>query len=342
VRSRFAKLVAESVLVERYRSGQRALYEFAKPTADLDRDLERFVRPRIVSQARTDWDGDGKSDLMFYDLASRCIRVGRDSVALPPWLEAEPAQLYVASFPGEHKVDFLLGRLGDTVFRLGKKIEENVEYDPWRWTYRDSYSAVWQPEYQHWFWDGDLPYIADLDHDGFDSHFAYRPRTGEWILAPDRPLAGPRAAATDLPVPLGGRFLAGSRGDLGLWCLRTGMLTLQSVSDGRNVTFKWGGRPGDVLVPGDYDGDGYDDIAIWQQTNRTWYWRRAPDGAISQATFGTSTCVPIPADYNHDGRLDLAYWEPAEGLIHVSLDHGRTSQTIRVPAHCVPCFVNMY
>ena len=42
------------------------------------------------------------------------------------------------------------------------KIEQNVEYDGWQWTYRDSYSAVWQNEYQHWFWDSDLPFIAVL------------------------------------------------------------------------------------------------------------------------------------------------------------------------------------
>ena len=101
--------------------------------------------------------------------------------------------------------------------------------------------------------------------------------------------------------------------------------------------------PGDVLVPGDYDGDGYDEIAIWQQTNRTWYWRHAPEGPISQATFGTATGVPLPADYNHDGRLDLAYWEPGEGKIYVSFNLGRSVDlTIPVPPHSIPAFVNMY
>jgi hypothetical protein len=343
VRSRFTKLVAEGTFVERFRAEPRVLYEIAKPTAEADRNLELFYHPRIVSQIRTDWNGDGRSDLMFYDVAERCIRVGQATVPLPSWPNGEFAQLFVGRFPGDPRVDFLLGRLDDTVFQLGTRIEQNVEYDGWKWTYRDSYSAVWQPEYQRWFWNGDLPYIADLDADGFDSHFAYRVRTGEWFLAPNLTMTGPRADATDEPMPLGGRFLAGSRGDLGLWCLRSGTILLKSLSDGRNVSFKWGGRPGDVLVPGDYDGDGYDEMAIWQQTNRTWYWRRAPDGPISQAAFGTATSVPMPADYNHDGRLDLAYWEPREGKIYVSLDHGRSvSQTIPVPAHCIPCFVNMY
>ena len=118
---------------------------------------------------------------------------------------------------------------------------------------------------------------------------------------------------------------------------------LQSVSSDQKVTFRWGGRPGDVLVPGDYDGDGYDEIDVWQQTNRTWHWRHAPEGPISQATFGTATGVPLPADYNHDGRLDLAYWEPGEGKIYVSYNLGRSVDlTIPVPPHSIPAFVNMY
>jgi hypothetical protein len=121
------------------------------------------------------------------------------------------------------------------------------------------------------------------------------------------------------------------------------MITLQSLSTGQTFTFKWGGRPGDVLVSGDYDGDGYDEIAVWQQTDRTWYWRHAPDGTISQATFGSATGIPIPADYNHDGRLDLAYWEPREQKIYVSYTQGRSVDlVIPVPPHTIPAFVNMY
>ena len=343
VRSRFDKLVAESRIVEKFKAGARALYAIEKPTAGLDRGIELYWHPRIVSQTKTDWDGDGRSDLIFYDVAEKKLLVGKDTIELPQQLQDEFVHLYVASFPGDPKVDFLFGRMEDTTFRLGKRIEENVEYNGWQWTYRDSYSGVWQPEYQHWYWDMDLPYIADLDGDGFDSHFTYRPHTGEWLLAPNRKLIGPSTDEKDLPVPLGGRFLSGSNGDLGLWCLKTGMVMLQSVSNGRKATFRWGGRAGDVLVPGDYDGDGYDEIAVWQQTNRTWYWRHAPDGAISQATFGTDTCVPVPADYNHDGRLDLAYWEPSEGKIHVSYTLGRSVDlNIPVPPHSIPAFVNMY
>ena len=342
VRGRFNKLVADGSFVKKFEAGQRALYAIEKPTADLDRDIERRWDPRIISQTTPDWDGDGKGDLIFYDYVDKRILVGGTSVALPENARGEFVNLYVAKFPGETRADLLLGRMKDTYFDLGRRVDEVFEQSRWGWSYRDSASGVWQPEYEHWQWDFDVPFIADLDNDGNDSHLAYRPRSGDWLLAKDKKLPGPKMEEKLLPLPLGGRFLEGSRGDLGLWSPKGGTVTLQSLSNGRNVSFRWGGREGDVLVPGDYDGDGYDEIAIWQRTNRTWYWRRAPDGPISQATFGSATGLPIPADYDSDGRLDLAYWEPLEGKIYISFTLGRSvDRTVAVPPHAIPAYVNM-
>ena len=353
VRARFARAVAEGFFDPKLTNGKRALYEIVKSTASLDEGIERYWRPRIVSQVQgTDWDGDGTSDLLFYDLRDRKIVLTgapdapgsgavRASVSLPEG-PADFLGLYVGKFAGDPKVDFLMGHMKDTVYRRGVKIEDLQEYDPWGWIYRDSGNGLWQPEYEHWYWDLDVPFVADLDNDGCDSRLAYRENTGEWLLADDETLPGPKADRATQPLPFGGRFLEGTRGDLGLWSLQSGTVTLMSLTTGQTVSFQWGGREGDVLVPGDYDGDGYYEIGVWQQTNRTWYWRRPPEGPISRATFGTQTCVPLPADYDHDGKLDLAYWEPSEGKIYVSFDRGRTiGLTLTVPPHSIPAFVNM-
>jgi hypothetical protein len=343
VRSRFRKLVSEGYFVKRFEAGRRVLYSIDKPTADLDRDIDLYWDPRVVSQSKAMASLDTNKGLIFYDLAGKRILVGADVIELPAWLQGEPAPFYTARFPGDSKPDFLFGRIRDTEFRLGKKIEDVIEYTGWGWTYRDSNSRSWDAEYQRWLADWDIPLIADVDHDGFDNHIAYRVRTKEWLLAPNGKLNGPTAGPDSLPMPLAGRFLKGSTEDLGLWTLRDGMITLQSLNTGQKTTFKWGGRPGDILVPGDYDGDGYDEIGVWQRTNQTWYWRRAPDGPISQATFGTATGIPLPADYNHDGRLDLAYWEPRDHKIFVSYTQGRSvGLVIPVPSNSIPAFVNMY
>jgi hypothetical protein len=342
VRSRFDKLVAQGYFVKRFEARARVLYSIAKPTSDLDEGIDQYWHPEIVSQSKIAWNRDG-NDLIFFDYVNKKVIAGGRTIELPEWLRGELVQLYTARFAGHSKADFMFARMEDTDFRLGKRIDDIVERSNWGWTYRDSNNEVWQPEYEHGLWDWDIPLIADVDHDGFDSQVSYRPRTREWVVAPNRRPSGPVMDTADLPLPLAGRFLTGSAGDLGLWSLRTGMISLQSLTSGQKVSFKWGGRPGDILVNGDYDGDGYDEIAVWQRTNRTWYWRHAPDGPISQATFGSFTGIPVPADYNHDGRLDLAYWEPRQQKIFVSFTQGRSVDlVVPVPVHSIPAFVNMY
>jgi hypothetical protein len=63
-----------------------------------------------------------------------------------------------------------------------------------------------------------------------------------------------------------------------------------------------------VPVPGDYDGDGTVDIAMWRPSTGVWLLRGLPD-----ARWGRAGDVPVPADYDGDGRTDIAVWRPSTG-----------------------------
>jgi hypothetical protein len=70
-----------------------------------------------------------------------------------------------------------------------------------------------------------------------------------------------------------------------------------------------------VPVPGDYDGDGKTDPAIYRPSTGQWYVLKS--GAnyttyIVQA-WGVSTDVPVPADYDGDGKTDLAIFRRSTG-----------------------------
>jgi hypothetical protein len=341
VRARFAKMVEEGILAPRGSGADRVLFAIVKPTTELDRDIERYWRPRIVSQAKSDWDGDGRDDLVFYDYVNHLVIAGREVVAAPAAAASEFSQLYMGRFPGDRKSDLHFGRAGDTYFKLGKTILEVIEKSDWMWTFRSSETRAWEPEYERFFWNLDIPLIADLDGDGFDSHIVYRHSVRQWWVAPGVLVDGPEVDQAATPLPFAGRFTRGSKGDLGLWSRATSQFTIKRVGLPLGMELRWGGSPRDVLVPGDYEGRGFDQLAIWNPDNQFWYWRTVPDGAITQFRFGTRTAVPVPADYNHDGVLDAAYWEPAENKIYVTYSRGRrVDLVVTVPPHSIPAFVN--
>ncbi|MEP7053864.1 MAG: hypothetical protein ABI912_01280, partial [Actinomycetota bacterium] len=79
---------------------------------------------------------------------------------------------------------------------------------------------------------------------------------------------------------------------------------------GAPVTF---GAVGDLPVPGDYDGDGIADIAVYRPHDSTWHVR----GWASPIRFGRPGDIPVPADYNGDGQVDLAVFRPSDGVWYI-------------------------
>ena len=69
------------------------------------------------------------------------------------------------------------------------------------------------------------------------------------------------------------------------------------------------GRRGDIPVPGDYDGDGLSEPAVFRPTDGSWVVR----GSNNSVRFGRPGDVPVPADYNGDGIVERAVFRPAEG-----------------------------
>ena len=76
---------------------------------------------------------------------------------------------------------------------------------------------------------------------------------------------------------------------------------------------RWWGVSGDVPAPGDYDGDGRTDNAIFRPGDGTWWLWRSGLGGLS-LSWGLPGDVPVAADYDRDGWTDPAVWRPASGF----------------------------
>ena len=80
----------------------------------------------------------------------------------------------------------------------------------------------------------------------------------------------------------------------------------------------WGGsafKP----VPGDYDGDGKTDVAIYNTTNGGWWIIPSsgvgPQGQVGAygVGWGGSGFTPVPGDYDGDGKTDFAIYQSSNG-----------------------------
>jgi hypothetical protein len=82
------------------------------------------------------------------------------------------------------------------------------------------------------------------------------------------------------------------------------------------IVTQWGVST-DIPVPGDYDGDGKFDRAIWRPSDGRWWVIRSQSGSVAAQQWGEPSDRPIPGDYDGDLRTDYAVWRPSTATWYV-------------------------
>ncbi len=200
---------------------------------------------------------------------------------------------------------------------------------------------------------------ADYDGDQKTDLALFRPSTAQWIVkqSSDGILRDPTTGGLPqfggpnlMDVPITGDFDGDGRTDMGVYRPSTAQWIVKLSSGGVLRDPKTNALPVfgvanlyDIPIPGDYDGDGKTDLAVFRPATSEWLVVKSSGGGIviDPATglaprFGGPDLmdIPIPADFDGDGRTDLAVFRPSTAQWLVKLSAGgvlRDPVTGKVP-----------
>ena len=255
-----------------------------------------------------DFDGDGATDLTVYwpqqstwyirqstNLANRTIQWGWNGVRPVP-----------GDYDGDDKTDVAVMTPHDG-----------------RWYIRESHSDYLSLKL--WFFGSVVPVPADYDGDRRTDVAVFRPALGSWYIAfttrsNNTTIGDQWGWSAVTPVP--GDYDGDCEADLavywpsgGYWYVRLTSATNPAHLMMEDKPLQWGWSA-TVPVPGDYDGDRRNDLAVYYPATATWYIRKSTDKQMltgAPVQWGWSATIPVPGDYDNDGITDIAVYHPATG-----------------------------
>ena len=171
-------------------------------------------------------------------------------------------------------------------------------------------------------WAGhDVPIPGDYDGDGKTDVAVFRPETDQWFL--NRSNLGATSLSFgwpghDTPVPAGydantQAEVAVYRPESGQWFILHDLTKAGNPAYVQTVNFGWINR--DKPVPGDFEGVGYNQLAVFRPDTGDWFFYDVKAGKMDPSiNLGYSAGdVPVPGDYDGIGRDEPAVYRPGTG-----------------------------
>ena len=266
-----------------------------------------------------DFDGDGKTDISVFRPSDGYWYISKSSggFSFAKWGQSGDTPV-PGDYDGDGKTDLAVKRL-DACFCVFQTA--NTWY-----ILRSSDNTVLTRQFGRNELSLATPMPADYDGDGktdfafYDSSDA-APSPGyfrieqsstnsvvirQWGLNVDKtvPADYDGDGKADLAVYRDDSYFGSSQ--VGIWYI------LQSSNNA--IRIEYFGLATDEVVPGDYDGDGKADLAVFRPSNGYWYRISSLDKSINSIQFGISEDKPTPGDYDGDGKTDVAVFRPSNGV----------------------------
>jgi hypothetical protein len=125
------------------------------------------------------------------------------------------------------------------------------------------------------------------------------------------------------------RFLSASPGQEPCGIVGEQVLCDTGRTGGRpELRLSWGGRPGEVTLFGDWDGDGREDLCAWYRGRFRCDLDHEGAPAEAQRVFGLPTDVPLLGDVDGDGRAETCVRRKRRLLCDTAHDGGRPESEI--------------
>jgi len=180
--------------------------------------------------------------------------------------------------------------------------------------------------------DGDVLTPGDYNYDRKTDLAVFRPSVNTWYLEPSLPTRGGNGGGIfgqsgDINVAEdydgdGYTDLATFRPSNGTWNIRYSSFNFipSPINQPYDVSYPFGAAS-DKPAPGDYDGDGRADLAVFRPSNGVWYIFRSSDGTVTYTPFGISTDKTVQGDYDGDLKTDIAVFRDGNWYLLRSSDN---------------------
>lgn len=254
------------------------------------------VVPGVLTvKSRSDFDGDGRTDLSVYRPSEGNWYLNRSTDGFQVLNFGLAADTLV---PGDYDGD---GKTDTAIFRpdANPAISDFLVLNSNGFTVS---GAAWGVP-------GDVAMTGNYDGDAKADFAVFRPSNSTWYILNSSNGSNtiePFGVAGDTPLAMdndgdGKTNLAVFRSSNNTWYIAKPTGTPATSFDAYPF-----GTAGDLIVPADYDNDNKDDIAVYRAG--TWYILRSSNGATDVRAFGIGGDVPVPGDYDGDGADDIAVY----------------------------------